>query len=263
MRRRRLLAAAGATLLVALTAVGIAVAAEAQSGGEVKEGSAPYAVARALTEEEAAAGVPVQAQYFNSFEEALRSIGADPGDVDASSPACTNAVATAGVDEAVDAVSPAGPEKHCVVRIEPVKPGETVSKMSETTCFGSFSEAIGAATGGAVRLASNVRPADVTEEMLKSTSGGTVISIDYKNPNFSGSTLVWSTSISSGCYGYSYYAPTMPSGWNDVVSSARTFASCNYNPHYENTYYGGALLYCECATMGIMNDRTSSERWWR
>lgn len=91
-----------------------------------------------------------------------------------------------------------------------------------------------------------------------------VIGINYSSPNYQGSSLVWVVNNTVGCNtGYSYVSPTMPSGWNDVVSSARTYGGCNNNPHYEHTYYSGAVLNCTCATMGVMDNATSSEKWYR
>lgn len=200
----------------------------------------PYAVARALTEEEAAAGKEVQVQYFDSFEEAMQSVGAAPADFQNSEP-----------------------ERHCVVQIEPLQPDQQASVMLEPACFDSFSEAIYAATKGAVRLAPTTKPSELTPQMLALAST-TVIGIDYSSPNYQGSSLVWVVNNTVGCNtGYSYVSPTMPSGWNDVVSSARTYGGCINNPHYEHTYYGGAVLNCTCATMGVMDNATSSEKWYR
>jgi hypothetical protein len=194
--------------------------------------------------------MPVRAQSFNSFEEALQSIHADPADFSAD-PAdfsasdrlasASDRLATSNVDETANPPSARQPTQHCVVQIEPLTPGKVASAMSEASCFDSFSDA----------------------QAIVPLSHTTVISIDYRDSNFSGSTLTWVVDSSyGGCTtGYSYAAPSMPSGWNDVVSSARTYAGCSYNRHYEHTNYGGSKIDCYCATMGAMNDKTSSEKW--
>jgi hypothetical protein len=74
--RRKLLALLGAVLLIAGAGGGVA----AQSSQWVEKGSGPHCVGRALTEEEAAAGVSSEVECFDTFEEALESIGADPND---------------------------------------------------------------------------------------------------------------------------------------------------------------------------------------
>ncbi|HLB47906.1 MAG TPA: hypothetical protein VJL59_12935 [Anaerolineales bacterium] len=237
-KRKTLLVGLAFLLLVGLAGVSVALA-QAEGGGVTP----PYTVAQALTEEEIAAGKQGQVQYFDSFEAAMQSIGAAPADF---KPADSDRSA---------------PERHCVILIEPLQPGQQASVASEPVCFARFPDAIYAATGDTVRLAPAVRPADVTQDMLAPAST-TVISIDYANSNFQGSTLVWVANNSVGCNtGYSYSAPTMPSGWNDVVSSAQTYGGCNNNPHYEHTNYGGAVLTCTCSTMGVMDNATSSEKW--
>lgn len=256
MRRTRLFAAAGAILLLALTAVGIAVAAEAQSGGEVKEGSGPHCVGRALTEEEAAAGVPSEVECFDTFEEALRSINVEPEDLKTTSLPPPDAAVATDADEAGEAPSGAASKGHCAA-----SPGQDPLVVS---CFDTFSDAIYFATGGAVRLPATVGPDELTEEMLQPAADRTVISVEYKDPNYSGQSFVWYVNNSFGCTtGWSYAQPTMPSGWNDVISSSASYGGCHYVRHYEHTYYGGSKIDCTCATMGAMNDKTSSLKWSR
>jgi len=133
MGKRKILVAAAILMLAGATAGGMAAAVRTQK----QTADPPYAVARALTEEEAAAGVPVQAQYFDSFEEALRSIGANPEDFDVSA-----ADRAADANPIADPPSDPEPTKHCIVAIEPLKPGQKASEMSEATCFDSFEEAL-------------------------------------------------------------------------------------------------------------------------
>ena len=161
-----------------------------------------------------------------------------------------------------------GGERHCVARIEPIAAGEAASQVSEPTCFDNFSDAISAATGGAVRLPPDFKPADLTQEILEqgysksSPQAQYVIGIDYINSNYSGNSYVWYTEYSDACNSHNYAISPMPSGWDNVVSSARAYDSCSNFYHYENTNYGGSVLNCggNCATMGIMNDQTSSVR---
>jgi len=154
--------------------------------------------------------------------------------------------------------------QHCVIEIDPIQPGESASNIRPIGCFATFAEAIAAATGGEVQLPANVGPAEVTAEMLAPAQNNIVIGIDYVNSNFQGNTLVWETAYTPGCSdGTTFGAPNMPSGWNDVVSSARSYAGCNHYYHYEHTWWTGAVRDCggSCATMGVMDNATSSERW--
>lgn len=159
--------------------------------------------------------------------------------------------------------------RHCVVHIDPVKPGQTVSTMSSSTCFARFSDAIAFATGGTVRLPSSFSPDQFTPDILSGPSPATttVIGEDFSDSGHSGSTLTW-TSSTGGCSStQSFQAASMPSGWNDVISSAYAFQNCNHNVHFENVKFNAsgpaAKIDCgtSCSSMGAMNDKTSSEKW--
>lgn len=94
----------------------------------------------------------------------------------------------------------------------------------------------------------------------------TVISIDYIDLNFGGASYTWTISA-SGCVsgGPTYFVTSMPSGWNDDISSYHAYANCHHNPHYENNNFTGAVSNCAsiCLYIGdAMNDQTSSEKWY-
>jgi hypothetical protein len=93
----------------------------------------------------------------------------------------------------------------------------------------------------------------------------TVYAVDYMNANYGGASLSWVVSGIFHCTSYPQLtASSMPSGWNDVISSYRDFVSCSSNPHYENNNYKGTVVNCgpNCSYVGAaMNDRTSSEKW--
>ena len=88
-----------------------------------------------------------------------------------------------------------------------------------------------------------------------------VLSIDYRDSGFGGTSLTWYDSGTAGCAANTYSASSMPSGWNDQVSSSHRYDSCTHNPHYEHVNFGGAIYPCTCSSMGVMNDKTSSEKW--
>jgi hypothetical protein len=155
------------------------------------------------------------------------------------------------------------PAGHCIVHIDPVLPGQAASKVSAPKCFATFAQAIATATSGKVRLESSVGPRSLSARMLRpqSVAATTVISIDYRDSGFGGTSLTWYVSGTAGCAANSYSASSMPSGWNDEVSSSKRYDSCTHNPHYENNNFGGAIYPCTCSSMGVMNDKTSSEKW--
>ena len=172
------------------------------------------------------------------------------------------------------AANPFEKESHCYSVLSPVDVDSNEnSQIIESGCFDTFTEAIQAATGGRVHLNPNVYPDDVTEEMLNANVDSskltpesvTVIGIDYKNASFGGSSYAWSVT-GSGCTDtLGFRVSSMPSGWDNAVSSARSYSDCNNYYHWENTNYAGAVLDCgpSCASMGVMNDQTSSEEWYK
>ncbi len=190
------------------------------------------------------------------------------------------AVAPARVHASPGAQSPPAPhERHCVANVAPA--GVNLSNWNpDVRCFDTFSEAISAATGGRVNLPPDFHAGDLTPELLDSllaaspppaSTGATpafstVVGIDWEYINFQGITYTWTTDHTAGCTdGTNYITPSMPSGWDNIVSSARGYQGCNTYIHYEDPSYGGAQINCDggskCATMGVMDNQTSSERW--
>lgn len=166
----------------------------------------------------------------------------------------------------VSAAASAGADGNCVVKIDPVQPGQQSSQVSQPQCFATFAQAIAAATGGTVHLSPTAQPSQLTQGMLSAAPDtSTVIGIDYVNSSFGGNSLTWTVGNGGCAVGVHFEASSMPSGWNDVVSSAKSFANCNTYTHFENSGFTGAELNCgpSCATMGAMNDKTSSEKWFR
>jgi hypothetical protein len=96
-------------------------------------------------------------------------------------------------------------------------------------------------------------------------NGSYVLSIDYVNANYGGSSYVWTAPGECLSSGGVYSVTSMPSGWNDVISSYNDYSNCFHNPHYENAGWKGASVDCgpACSYVGgAMNDRTSSEKWY-
>jgi hypothetical protein len=144
--------------------------------------------------------------------------------------------------------------RHCVVWIAPTS-GRAPSKMSKVRCFTRFSRAL--------RVAHGRPPKGFPDPMTGVLpDASTLISTDYDGGGMSGTTLTWTVSNTNGCNGgFQYSAASMPSGWNDRVSSSQSAHGCASNIHYHNTNFGGAAITCTCSTMGAMNNQTSSETW--
>lgn len=159
---------------------------------------------------------------------------------------------------------------HCYSLLSPVdvKSGD-LSQILETACFNSFSESIEAATKGRVHLDSSISPDDVTDDMLKSVGAKSsltdqiVIGIDWDYANYGSSSYTWVVTVSGCTDATSYNVPTMPSGWDNRVSSAKAYSNCNYFYHYQNTNFGAPSVACntDCPGMGSLDNATSSEKW--
>ena len=153
-----------------------------------------------------------------------------------------------------------GKGQYCTAEAQPT--GSSVTPTA--TCYSTFSASIRAATGGRVRLPASAKPGSVTPDQLNAGANAPatvfVLSIDYKDINFGGATLTWTQS--SGCG--SFQAGSMPSGWNDVVSSVITESGCA-NTLYQNINFGGTTFSIgrnsSAAKLGTFNDQTSSEKW--
>ncbi|MGH3075322.1 MAG: hypothetical protein ACRDQC_10360 [Gaiellales bacterium] len=122
-------------------------------------------------------------------------------------------------------------------------------------CYTALARALGVARG---------RPpkgfADPKTGLVPDAS--TLISTDFNGANMAGASLTWTVSNTNGCNGgFQYSAASMPSGWNDKVSSSQSAHGCASNVHFHNTNFGGATITCTCATMGAMSNQTSSETW--
>jgi hypothetical protein len=135
-------------------------------------------------------------------------------------------------------------------------------------CFATFTEAIAVATGGAVTDA----PADSTtaaadpafaQRMSASsaaTAAAAVLGISYVNSYYGGSSKVWQGSY--GCdssLDVDWQVANVGSTWNDRISSAQSYSSCQ-SKYWEHAYYAGASTswFISAGSFGTMNDRATS-----
>jgi hypothetical protein len=154
---------------------------------------------------------------------------------------------------------------HCVARLSEPDRLTGASEVTSLTCFRSFAAAIRHATGGRVVLAETARPADVTDAMLAPAGpeATVVIGIDWEHTNQGGLGRIWEAS--GGCaVGQAWIVNQIEAAWDNRISSGKGYNNCNRFEHYDNPNRTGALIACTdyCATMGIMNDKSSS-LWWK
>lgn len=182
--------------------------------------------------------------------------------------------------------------RHCVAQAYQVPEGSDPAALTEeelavetaspaATCFPTFAEALQAATGATSGIDPNLKPADVTDEMLirftqsaaevaavdtSAPAATTVIGIHYTGSNYTGSTHIWSVPNSVGCTtGYVYSYANLGGTWlNDTISSYRAYGGCAATYHFEHASFAGAVLKCNwCSRMHALDNRTSSLLWYR
>jgi hypothetical protein len=162
-------------------------------------------------------------------------------------------------DAATMAITPSAGH-YCVAKAMPVGS----SRTAHATCFTTFARAIATATDGRVRLAAWAKPGSVTPNELNAGAEAPdtefVLSIDYQNSNFGGGTLTWTQTSRCG----SFRASSMPSGWNDTISSVIASSGCA-NTLFKNDNFGstsfGIAKNGTAASLGSFNDEASSETW--
>jgi hypothetical protein len=151
-------------------------------------------------------------------------------------------------------------QRHCIAQAV----AQDTNEKPSVRCYQTFGAAISAATKGRVTLknATTARAVSSAELAAGSESPLTVyvLSIDYQNASFGGSTFTWTQS--SPC-GY-YQAGSMPSGWNDVVSSVADYSGCATTLYWNSNF--GSPIYAigvnaSVANLGTFNDKTSSQKW--
>lgn len=142
------------------------------------------------------------------------------------------------------------PDRHCVVHLGEVgKSGQP--SMSAVSCFAS--------------------PVEVKAEIARRNAlsgAGTqaiLIGTDYTEPSYGGSSLDWTAP--TGCFYNgtrpSWGAPSMPAGWDNTVSSTRTYSGCKATILYDGLNYGGISMVtgCKSPTLSFINNRASSREW--
>lgn len=150
--------------------------------------------------------------------------------------------ARAGVAAEAATARPAAPEAkapHCVL---------AAGERRLPRCFGTFPAAIAAATGGRVTApasaAAAVRDPAFTAALEDTavTSASVVVGIEYADLNYGGATL--SMTAPGRCdnsLDVDYRFPSLPSGWNDRISSFRSYSNCAQQLFRGTSFSGGAL----------------------
>lgn len=148
---------------------------------------------------------------------------------------------TIGPVSATDATT--GQGGYCAVQAYPM---ESTEPPAEPACFdteqdvAAYLDGVGAGSTDARGGAAN-----------------TIIGTVYKDANQGGESLTfWG---SSSCAGVTFGFSSLPSGWDNSISSAQASNGC-WVTLYTATSYGGSRLNCTpyCASIGSWNDNVKS-----
>jgi hypothetical protein len=164
--------------------------------------------------------------------------------------------------------------KHCVVEatVHSLRDNRVLSEPdSEPVCFDTFSKSIEYATNGRVFLSEDDTPETVTDEMLNGSisddknvgfTGNYVVGLEFDGKKYTGRSIA--ISAPSNCKKHSFSINEMPSGWDNLVSSAKALSYCNHSTHWTNKKLKGTPKDCGTACDYIgdnFNNKTSSIKW--
>jgi hypothetical protein len=189
--------------------------------------------------------------------------GTDPAPA-AAAPVAAAPVAAAPVT-AAPTTAASGPTDHCVLR------AASTGKLAAPVCFDSFRAAIAFATDGRVADAPEsastaaVDPAFAARLDGAVTAGSAVLGLEYVNVNYGGGSLTLSAAY--GCDNSSdvdWQFGSLPSGWNDRISSFRSFSNC-IQRLYRDVNFGVAITPATASMSWVgsaANDQASSVRFY-
>lgn len=166
---------------------------------------------------------------------------------------------TAPAEAATAGTATAAHHHYCVAQV----PALGSRQVPVATCYSTFAQSVSAATHGRVKLPASTQAGSVTPDQINATAtpgSSVIIGIDYKNINFGGDSLTLTESAACGKYALS----SMPSGWNDVLSSLKTSGGCA-SSIFTNINFGGSKYVVgvdsSASSVDPYNDETSSQKW--
>jgi hypothetical protein len=142
--------------------------------------------------------------------------------------------------------------------------------MVRTDCFDSYADSLFTATGGRLRVSADFQPQALTQPILDGAMAPSgvltnwVIGQDWEDTYRGGDVRTyWVSTSDAPCTGRTWEIDDLDLGWGAKISSGEAFSGCDRFEHWEDVNQGGAVLTCQtyCATMGVLNDQTSSLRW--
>jgi hypothetical protein len=156
--------------------------------------------------------------------------------------------------------------RHCAYRLVTIERHGRVNVAQPELigCFGTFSQALAAGSGGTIQLSSTITPDRLTDREL---SGGTradqvLIGTEFFQRDFGGQSKSYfadSTCTDTNIWEAWYVGDQL----NDTFASGKGFGGCDHNKKFEDANFGGNVLTCtpNCGYYGTLANEVSSLRW--
>ena len=160
---------------------------------------------------------------------------------------------------------------HCVEQLSPVRAGQTASDVQSFKCYATLSASIAAATGGRIHLPANASSQSVSQALQGLSRANAispnilnVVSVLFKDANFGGDSLTVQTTGApcSSTIWYGLQSLNDGKGWDNVISSFRSYYGCAWTRLFANSNYTGASQCYQGPSVSnvgpVMNDQTTS-----
>jgi hypothetical protein len=158
------------------------------------------------------------------------------------------------------AAPPATAAQHCAL----------VAGSSTARCFATYRAAVAYGTGGRVTTAPvSARTAALDPAFARSMAAlpaatakaSVLLGTEYANANFGGASLSLGSGRCDTSADADFRFASLPSGWNDRITSFRSFSNCAQQLFRNTNFGGGALtiIITSLANVGVAaNDQASS-----
>ncbi len=146
------------------------------------------------------------------------------------------------------------PETHCWMDLD----------SGETGCYSSFALVVDALSEGTVEVAADAITVTDAQRAAITPLSTFIIGQVFADASYAGSSYTFYTSGDCDTNAdVDWNVASMPTGWNDRVTSFKSFGQCATRI-WQDTSYGGASygFYVNSTNVGAtMNDETSSIQW--
>ncbi len=146
------------------------------------------------------------------------------------------------------------PDTHCWMDLD----------TGETGCYASFALVVDALSDGAVQVDADAATISEAQRAALAPLSTFIIGQVFEDANYGGSSFTFTASADCDTNAdVDWNVASMPTGWNDRVTSFKSFGQCA-TKIWQDTNYGGASFGFVVNSTNVgatMNDQTSSIQW--